>query len=78
MLTCININLAESDSGAAITMGLPLVVKAYEYKFEIELSEAKRWGAVGYEKHINVPSVRLKLKLYSADFWRRVGDLILI
>lgn len=65
MLTCININLAESDSGMGITMGLLLVVKAHEYKFLIELSEARRWGAAGYEKHINVLSGRLKLKVRS-------------
>lgn len=37
MLTCININLAEGDSCRSITMGLPLAVKAHEYKFVIEL-----------------------------------------
>ena len=50
MLTCINIHSAKSDGGTAITMGLPLVVKAHEYKFQIEFSEARRWGAAGYEK----------------------------
>lgn len=69
MLTCININLTESDSGTRITMGLPLVVKAHEYKFLIELSEARRRGAAGYEKHINAASVRLELKLCSAHFF---------
>lgn len=36
MLTRININLAESDSGIGITMGLLLVIKAHEYKFQIQ------------------------------------------
>lgn len=76
MLTCININLAESDSGTGITMGLPLVVKAHEYKFQIELSETGRRGAAGNEKHTNVLSVRLKLKLRSTNVL--FGDLILI
>lgn len=42
MLTRININLAQSNSGTGITTGLPLVAKAREYKFQIELSEARR------------------------------------
>ena len=52
-------------------MGLPLVVKAHEYKFRLELSEAgRRGGAAGNEKHINVLSVRLKFKLGSeCSFW---------
>lgn len=76
MLTCININLAESDSGTGITMGLPLVVKAHEYKFQIELSETRwRGAAAGNEKHIKVLSVRLKLKVCSTNVL--LVDLIL-
>lgn len=67
MLTCININLAESDSGTGITMGLPLVVKSHEYKFQKELSETRRWVAERNEKHIKVLSVRAKLTLSSAN-----------
>lgn len=42
MLTCININLAESDRGTGITTGLPLVVKSHEYKFGEELPATER------------------------------------
>ena len=63
MLTHININLAERDCGAGITMGLALLVKAHEYKFCIVLSKASRWDAVEYEKHITVFAARFELVL---------------
>ena len=40
MLAHININLAEKDCSAGITMGLALLVKTHEYKFYIVLSKA--------------------------------------
>lgn len=53
MLTHININLAEKDCSTGLTMGLPLVVKAHEYKCQEHiLSEAMRWWAVDDKKHI--------------------------
>lgn len=70
MLACININLAESDSGRSVTMRLPFAAKAHEYKSVIELWEAKRWGEAGYEDHIRVLKVELKLKLHNTFFFQ--------
>lgn len=70
MLACININLAESDSGGSVTTGLPFAAKAHEYISVKELWEAKRWGAAGYEDHICVLKIQLKLKLHNTFFFQ--------
>lgn len=59
-------------------MGLPLVVKSHEYKFQKELSETRSRLAMGNEKHIKVLSVRVELTLTSTNvlFWRINLDLM--
>lgn len=76
MLTCININLAESHRGTGITTGLPLVVKSHEYKFWKEHPETQRGVAKGNEKHIKVLSAEVKLTLCTTNVI--LQDLILI
>lgn len=48
-------------------MGLPLVVKSHEYKFQKELPETRRRLAEGNEKHIKVLSVKMKVMLSSTN-----------
>lgn len=76
MLTCININLAESQGGTGITTGLPLVVKSHEYKFGKEHPETQKGVAKGNEKHIKVLSVEVKLTLSTTNVL--LQDFILI
>lgn len=59
-------------------MGLPLVVKSHEYKFQKELSETRSRLAIGNEKHIKVLRVSVELALTSTNvlFWRINLDLM--